>query len=242
MDHDLNTLLHQTMAGDSAAREKLIAMCRPFVSQTACALAGKKLEWGVDDELSIALIALNQAIEIYQPDKGAPFLAFARIVIRSRLNDYWRKENRYYQKIVPLVGTSEQNQVAASLEIQPAWDNYWDQEIARERGEEIQQFNQLLKKFKISFQDLVKSSPQHADYRKTLLRIAAFLVKNTLLLEFLLTKKKLPIKQLVEQMGVSAKTVERGRRYIIAVTLILYYADEFTYLRNYIQLASEGES
>ena len=87
MDFDINTLLHQTKAGDSAAREKLITQCRPFVGRTACALAGRGLEWGIDDELSIAFIALNQAIEVYQPEKGVPFLAFARIVIQSRLKD-----------------------------------------------------------------------------------------------------------------------------------------------------------
>ena len=241
MDHDLKTLLHQAIAGDRAAREKLIHQCQPFVHQTACVLARRNLEWGVDDELSIALNALDQAIGVYQPNKGVPFLAFARIVIHSRLKDYWRKENRYYQKMVPLVSSSEEN-LEANLEVQTAWNKYWDQEIARERGEEIQRFNQLLKAYKITFKDLVNASPRHADYRETLFRVAIGLTQNPLLIEYLLTKKKLPVKQLVKQTGINTKTVERGRRYIIAVALILYYADEFTYLSNYIQLSSEEES
>ncbi len=241
MDHEIKTLLNRSMAGDSMAREKLIAKCRPFVHRTACAQAGRGLEWGVDDELSIALIALNQAVEVYQPQKGVPFLAFARIVIQSRLKDYWRKENRYYQKTVPLVRTSEKNP-EWTLEVQQAWDDYRDQQIAWERGEEIQQFSQLLKDYKITFNNLVSSSPRHFDYRDTLLQVATYLAQNTLLMEYLLTKKKLPVKRLANQMGINAKTVERGRRYIIAVALIFYYKDEFTHLGNYIQPASGEES
>jgi len=52
------------------------------------------------------------------------------------------------------------------------------------------------------------------------------------LAQHLLTRRELPLKQLEEQVGVSRKTLERQRKYIIAVTLILL--EDFYHLRRYI--------
>jgi RNA polymerase sigma factor len=49
-------------------------------------------------------------------------------------------------------------------------------------------------------------------------------------------KKLLPIKELTLLSGVNRKTVEKGRKYIIALALIHHYEDEFIYLRSYISL------
>lgn len=245
MDHAVSVLLVQARAGDQGARENLISNCRSFVQQTAGALANRSLEWGRDDELSIALIALNEAIDHYQPQKRVPFLAFARIVIQSRLIDFWRKENRFYQQTVPINGNGNGNlqseqQSAAALECQTAWDRYFEEEITRERAEEIQRFQQLLRAFRIDFRELVKASPQHRDSRQTSLRAAGLLTQNPRLMEFLRIKKQLPVQELAEQMGLNRKTIERWRKYIIALTLILYHPNEFSYLRTYLQIPVEG--
>lgn len=241
MDYGVETLLAQVMAGDSGARENLIRECQSFVHKIACALARRSLEWGRDDELSIALIALNEAIDAYRPEKRVPFLAFARIVIQSRLRDYWRKENRFYQTTVSLVGTSEESGQPAQ-EVQPAWDHYWDQVIALERAEEIRRFNELLQGFGITFGDLVEASPQHNDTRRTLFQVAVGLVQTPHLMEYLLAKKKLPVKELADRLAISRKTVERGRKYIIALALILQFPEEFAYLKSYIQIPLERRS
>ena len=243
MDHAVSVLLAQTKAGDQGARENLIGNCRFFIQQTAGALANRSLEWGRDDELSIALIALNEAIDLYQPQKRVPFLAFARIVIQSRLKDFWRKEKRFYQNTVLINengNTQAEQQSAAALESQSAWDRYLEEQITLERSEEIQRFQQLLRAFRIDFSELVKASPQHRDSRQTSLRAAGLLAKNPRLMEFLRVKKQLPVQELTEQMGLNRKTIERWRKYIIALTLILHHPNEFSYLGTYLEIPAEG--
>ncbi len=243
MDHAESALLAQAKAGDQGARENLIGNCRSFIRQTAGALANRGLEWGRDDELSIALIALNEAIDLYRPEKRVPFLAFARIVIQSRLIDFWRKEKKFYQKTVLINdngNTQAEQQSAAALESQSAWDRYLEEQITRERAEEIQRFQQLLRAFRIDFNELIKVSPQHRDSRQTSIRAAGHLVKNPRLMEFLRVKKQLPVQELTEQMGLNRKTIERWRKYIIALTLILHQPNEFSYLRTYLEIPVEG--
>lgn len=235
MDNGVETLLAQAMAGDSGARENLIQECQSFVHKTTCGQAKRNLEWGRDDELSIALIAFNEAIDAFRPEKRVPFLAFARVVIQSRLKDYWRRENRFYQTTVPLTGPGEEGGTSVQ-EVKPAWDKYWDQVIAQERGEEIRRFNQLLKEYGISFGDLVEASPQHLDTRRNLYQVAVGLVQTPALMMSLLTKKKLPLLELAEGLGFSRKTLERGRKYVIALALILQFPEEFTYLKTYVQI------
>lgn len=232
MDNGEEILLSQAMAGDSEARENLIRACQVFIHRTTCGQAKRNLEWGRDDELSIALIAFNEAIDAYCPEKKVPFLAFARIVIQSRLKDYWRRENRFHQSTAVLLETEDME----GLSTRESWVAYWDQIVAQERGEEIRRFNQLLKEYGISFSDLVKGSPQHSDTRQRLQQVAVSLVQSPPRMMFLLKTKKLPLLELSLELDISRKTLERSRKYIIALALIMQFDEEFTYLRSYIQI------
>ncbi len=51
------------------------------------------MEYGIDEELSIALMAFNEAIDGYDTSKGS-FLSFAKLVINRRLIDYLRKKTK----------------------------------------------------------------------------------------------------------------------------------------------------
>jgi RNA polymerase sigma factor len=49
----------------------------------------------------------------------------------------------------------------------------------------------------------------------------------------LYAKKRLPIKELERHVHISRKTIERNRKYIIAIAIIL--SGEFHYLQDYIK-------
>jgi RNA polymerase sigma factor len=49
----------------------------------------------------------------------------------------------------------------------------------------------------------------------------------------LFSNKRLPIKQLEKMVDVSRKTIERNRKYIIAIALIL--ASDYVYMKDYIK-------
>jgi RNA polymerase sigma factor len=145
----------------------------------------------------------------------------------NRLKDHFRKESRHLN----LNALDDEN---LFLENQIAWDSYVNRTIEDERRDELEQFEKILADFSIGFEDLVGVSPKHRDYRLTLFKVATRLVQIESLMEYLISKKQLPLTGLEKASGVNRKTLERGRKFIIASALILSRPDEFVYLRSYI--------
>lgn len=63
--------------------------------------------------------------------------------------------------------------------------------------------------------------------------MAKVLVENSELKNFLMEKKRLPIKELEKMVDVSRKTIERNRKYIIAIALIL--SSDYLYMKDYLK-------
>lgn len=229
---DLDNLLRLAAGGDAGAREKLLEACQPFVFRVASQVSNRPLEWGRDDELSIGLIALNEAVERYRGDLGVPFPAYARLVIRSRLTDYMRRQGREKESCVLV--PEDNSGSAGRAEVARAWELHLNYVAARERREEIITYSDMLKQYQITFGDLVKISPRHQDTRQTLLRVARQLARSEVLMARLKDTKRLPQEELMRLTGVGRKVLERGRKYIIAVSLILYHSDELVYLYSYL--------
>lgn len=231
MDSDAYRRLLSTLikikSGNRAAREKLVEEYKPFVLKTATRFCKRPLEWGRDDELSIGLIAFDSAIDTFEPAKQIPFLPYCRIVILNRLKDHVRRESKHQKHCVL-------DNECLSLESQTAWDNYVNHTIDDERREELERFEEILSDYAIGFEDLVEVSPKHRDYRLALFRVASQLSQTDSLMEYLVSKRQLPLGELERASGVNRKTLERGRKFIIASAIILSKPDEFVYLRSYV--------
>ena len=239
---DFGDKLWRARQGDGKSREEILEAHKPFIAKIAAKFCQRWLEWGRDDELSIGLIAFNEAIDRYNEDSQVPFPAYARIIVRCRLTDYFRKEARHtvsLQSIPP-----ENEQATNPAEIARSWEMYYRDVAARERELEILQYGEMLRKFGIDFEDLIKCSPKHRDSRQVQLQAARKLALETNLMRELLSKKKLPMQQLSAITGVHRKTLERCRKYIIATALIFYHREEFLYLSSYVSIpgAGKGES
>ena len=239
---DLGDKLWRARQGDDKSREEILETHKPFIAKITAKYCQRWLEWGRDDELSIGLIAFNEAIDRYKEDCQVPFPAYARIIVRCRLTDYFRKEAKHTVGLQSLQPDNEQ--VTNPAEIARSWEMYYRDVATRERELEILQYGEMLSNFGISFEDLVKSSPKHRDSRQVQLQAARKLASETNLMRELLTKKKLPIQELSAITGVHRKTLERGRKYIIATALIFYHSEEFLYLSSYVSIpgAGKGES
>ncbi|WP_242652450.1 RNA polymerase sigma-I factor [Desulfofarcimen acetoxidans] len=238
--YDLIDKLRIAREGDAKSREDILEMYKPLIGKITSNLCQRRLEWGRDDELSIGLIAFNEAIDRYKEDCRVPFPAYARIVVRSRLTDYFRKEARHNAaNLQPFFNDGEQGENPA--EIAKSWDNYYQEVAARESELEILQYEKMLSNYGISFDNLVKSSPKHRDSRLAQLQAARILASDTNLMQDLLTKKKLPIQELSLIAGIHRKTLERGRKYIIATALIFYYHEDFLYLSSYVNIPGSGK-
>ncbi|MCL6612283.1 MAG: RNA polymerase sigma-I factor [Peptococcaceae bacterium] len=235
---ELDEKLSLIRNGDSKAREDFIESHRHFIARAAVKVCGRSLEWDRDDELSIGLAAFNEAIDRFDENRGVPFPAFARLIIKSRITDFLRRQHRHSAHSC---GSLDDNvQEYSALEISLARDRYLEEEAAREREEEVAEFSRLIGQFGISFDDLVKSSPRHRDTRASLQEIARRLAGDEELFTQLMTTGKLPVAALSRMSGASVKTVERGRRYIIAIALIWRFCEDFLHLCTFIKPPGKG--
>lgn len=220
------TLIQQ---GDAILHDELIDSYKPFIARTVSSVC-KRYIYETDDEFSIGLIAFNEAIEMYSQDKGDSLLSFAEIIIRHKVIDYIRSNCKENHLSFDIYETTEET---IHIERQISIENYQKKTIDESRKEEIIRFQQMLKEFDLQFSDLVKQSPKHADARKNAILIAKTLSDQHELFQLLVETKRLPIKQLQEIVKVSRKTIERNRKYIIAVAIILN--EEFIFLKDYLK-------
>lgn len=195
-----------------------------------------------DDEFSIGLIAFNEAIEKYTPEKGKSILSFAQTVITNRVIDYIRKEAK--DRDGNLINFSTQDvdhyeteygktTATTKIEVDISIGEYNRNLEKNERQDEIQRFKDVLKDFKVDLTDLYEKAPKHSDARKNALLVAQKLINTDNLKEIFWTSKKLPIKNLIPLVQVSKVTIERNRKYIIALAIII--DGDYTFLKEYLK-------
>jgi RNA polymerase sigma factor len=226
--------IEQTIAeiqnGNTALQNRLIHEYKPFIAKTVSSVC-KRFISEKDDEFSIGLIAFNEAIEKYAAHKGGSFIAFSELIIKRRVIDYIRKEAKI--KTVALEEQEETEAAQTYLDVRLSMDEFYKQIEQEQRREEIVHYQKVLQEFGISFQELVKQSPKHSDARLNAIKIAKLLAEDRELCTKLFEKKQLPIKQLQSMVNVSRKTLERNRKYIIAIAIVL--TGDYVYLKDYIK-------
>ncbi len=202
--------------------EKLIEQFKPFIASVIQKRIGKYLEYGVDDELSIGLIAFNEAIQSYDHNKGK-FLSFARLVIINRLIDYFRKQSKY--KTISLNGQNSndinENDKITELLDKKSVEQFAYQSEEEDRKFEIIEYTKILKDWNINFSDLIKISPKNQNLRNDYKKIALKIASDQCLFEQLCKTKRLPIKELEKLFFIHRKKIERGRIYIIALVIAI---------------------
>ncbi|AIM17484.1 MULTISPECIES: RNA polymerase sigma factor SigI [Neobacillus] len=224
------TLIQQ---GDKSLLNEIIELYKPFIAKTVSSVCRRYI-YETDDEFSIGLIAFNEAIEKYSPERGSSVLSFAEIIIKRRVIDYIRKQSKNQHISIDITNSTLEEESTGSVIVNElSLDEYQKKHDEQLRKEEILQFQALLSSFDLTFSDLVENSPKHADARKNAILAAKVLVENQELKKALFEKKRLPINKLVKQVNVSRKTIERNRKYIIAIALIL--SSDYVYMKEYIK-------
>ncbi|WP_243291744.1 RNA polymerase sigma factor SigI [Bacillus sp. FJAT-47783] len=232
-EKSLEQLVHEIQKGDLELQNELIEKYKPFIAKSVSSVCKRYIDER-DDEFSIGLIAFNEAVEKYSADKGSSLLSFAELIIKRKVIDYIRKEARASRTIQwdPVMAEDEeapQSKVEADLSIEE-YEKLLEQE---QRKEEILFFRAVLKEFKLSLEELIEQSPKHVDARQNAINVAKVLVEDEELKQFLLQKKRLPVKQLEKKVSVSRKTIERNRKYIMSMAIIL--SGDYVYLKDYIK-------
>lgn len=224
----------QIQAGDFQEKNKLIQEYIPFIQKTASQQLGRYIEIENDDIYSISLMAFDEAIDKYNMEKGS-FLSFASMVIRSRIIDQLRKGTRSSSEI--FLSTLEKSDDADCIANIAAVDSFENRIEARE---DMALLIKRMSAFKVTLDDLVNESPKHLDTRLTAIRIGRYVFENKVLKEKLAKTQNLPVNDLIMKLQVSKKILQRSRKFIIAIVLIL--DSDLETLKHYIsQIERRGQ-
>jgi len=214
---------------NDALRSRFIDRYTNYIASVAGRVKGSYIHIENDEEYALALGAFNRALDTYDPDKGASFLAYAGLLIKRELIDFYRRSRR--EREIPVSQLREDD----DPEFEPGRveDIICRQEEEFNLRQEIGIYKALLEEYSLTFSQLAAASPRHADVRKRMLMVARRLAEDPAARSSIIKKKTLPLKEMEAWSGLSRKTLERHRKYILA-SFILINSD-LVYLRDYIK-------
>lgn len=231
--HATDLVAMRAQQGDAEARDQLLRDFMPYILKIASRATGRYLRPGIDEEISVALLAFNEAIDSFQNSKGG-FLGFAETVVRRRLVDYFRRSKSSSRELTwtDLEVEDQEGEVRSPAMDRVAEIAWASAEDEQRRRYEIEEFQEVLVEYGISFQELAQGCPKHRDARERAIDIARLVAEDPAMRASVVDRHELPLKLLATRPGIRRKTVERHRRYIMAVVLVLI--NDFPYLKDYV--------
>ena len=194
--------------------DELIRDYMPFIKSETSKILGRYLN-DSDDELSIAMIAFHEAILAYDRNKGS-FLRYVSLVMSSRIKDYHRKEYRHstvisYDEAIDDDGNTILDTIGKEDE----------HNITREATrEEIEELSRVLKEYNLSFLDIADNCPKQERTLNACASVINYCDNKPELLNKLIEAKRLPISEILKGVKVDRKTLERHRKYLMAMLII----------------------
>ncbi|CEK32806.1 MAG: sigma factor [Paraclostridium sordellii] len=184
----------------------------PFIIKTINEITGRYICLDNDEEISIGLLAFNEARQKYDYSKGH-FLPYAKLVIKSRILNYLRKEKN--------------NNLKESLEklredgfdfSQELYNPIENQDILIE---EMNILKTTIQDFGFELDDLVEESPKHKDTRNRAIDLSKKINDDNKIKESMYTKRRLPIKEISIKYVISQKIIKGSKKFIITVVIVL---------------------
>ena len=217
----MRELDHKAMEAkeNSQVLEDFIRSHEGFIIKSASRTAKRYISKS-DDEWSVALSAFAEAVEKYDLDKGS-FMAFAELLIRRRLIDWFRSFGRHQSEI-------SMDEIEEEVVIT---DDAGNIQL------EIEEMGEVLKGYGFSFMDLPDHSPKAQKTKDACRKAILWVLDNPIIIGQLRDSKQLPIKIIENNTDVPRKILERHRKYIIAAIEIVYgdfpgLAEYVSYLRR----------
>ncbi len=226
---------------NARARDRFLLREEEHIRRLTSTLARRPITRS-DDEWSVALLAVSQAIDDYDETRGA-FWSYAALVIKSRLTDLYRSQARHAREIAvqPAAFDGEVDDSEGNLSVQCQVRDAAGVSVDTTLRDEIEAIGQELSAYGFSFFDLADCSPKSTATRHgCFAAIRAMLTPPPLVPELQKTHR-LPLQALIERTGLPRKLLDRHRRYVIAASLILH--GEYPGLAAYFQsVKKEGDS
>ena len=227
----INTRI-EAIRKDSQELNRFVEEYKPFIAACTEKVAGKYMTYGRDDELSIAMIAFVEAINSFNQTKGN-FFSFSRNVIKRRLVDFYRSEQRH-NKVISLNMYVDDQDEGFDLSAGESVREYSEQKLAEMRKLELEELGRELADWKITFSDLAEASPRHDKTKKQCTEIVGHILSTPEMLGQIMAKKYMPVAEIEKALKVPRKLIERFRKYIIAVVIIA--TGDYEYIREYVKI------
>jgi len=162
----VDKLLIPAKSGDKGAREELLRQYTPLVLRVGSQVSGRYLQVGRDEEVSVGLLALNEAIDRFDAGRGASFISFSEMVIKRRLIDFYRRQKGQGEiPLSELESEDDEGNLLQTVEHRQAQASFALVREAEDRKDEIVRYSKRLSEFGIRFSELVEISPKHEDAR-----------------------------------------------------------------------------
>lgn len=236
--NDEHKIIQQVYAAkeDIQAADDLIRAYLPFIkAETAKFLKRPPME-GQDDELSIAMMAFHEAIGGYSRTRGS-FLKYAAMLIRSRLVDYSRREQRH-SRVLSLDAPIGKEDATLGETLADDRDPREETALRDATRAEIEELTRQMQEFGVGLSDVADNCPKQQRTLDACRRALEYAKGNPELLEDFLKTKRLPIGQLATGSGVERKTLERHRKYLVALLLIA--TNGYEILRGHLRQVMKG--
>lgn len=236
-EHEIVSQVYAAKADINAADE-LIRRYMGFIRSETAKFINRIPVEGRDDELSIAMMAFHEAVMSYEKIRGS-FLKFASRAIKNRLIDYYRKEKRHRQAISLNTANDSEDDTELIDTVKDS-QNEIEENISRISAQsEIAEFAKQLSEFGISFSDIADNCPKQSRTLDSCRRVLNCAIENPELLDSLVNTKKIPMAQLCEKSGVDRKTMERHRKYLVAV--LLAFTNGYEIIRGHLSRIKNDE-
>lgn len=228
--HDIVDLVDRAKK-DPQAADSLIQQYMGFIRSETVKFTHAAPKNGHEDELSIAMLAFYEAILSYEKGKG-PFLAYAARAVKNRLIDYYRKEKRH-GNVISLDAPAGGDTDGQLLDALPDQRHDMDALALREASQkEIREFGGQLEGLGISFSDVADNCPRQSRTLAACRRALDYARANPDLLERLVQSGRLPVNELAQGSGTDRKTLERHRKYLVAV--LLAFTNGYEMIRGHL--------
>ncbi|MFR5727629.1 MAG: sigma factor [Clostridium sp.] len=238
MKFEEHKIVQQVMRSrqDPEAADQLIRSYMPFIKAETARFIHRPPVEGRDDELSVAMFAFYETMTVYNPDRG-PFLPLAAARIRNRLIDYFRKEQKHSGQL-SLDQPAEEDGCTLLEKTDPGVDDISDYQDLAAAQSEIETFSAELAGFGLSLTDVADSCPRQERTLDACMKVLDYAKKHPELLEQMIRSRKLPLSQLALGSGAEKKTLERHRKYLIAI--LLAFTNGFEIIRGHLSQMKKG--
>jgi RNA polymerase sigma-I factor len=233
-----HTIVSQVYAAkeNTKSADEFIRAYLPFIkAETAKFLKRIPVE-GHDDELSIAMMAFYEAITGYSRMRGA-FLKYASMLIKSRLIDYARSELKH-KGVVSLDTTDTEEDTPLGEKIADERDHHEELTMRDATRHEIEELTRQMQEFGVSLNDVADNCPKQQRTLDACQKALQYAKDNPELIDELLRTRRLPIGQLSNGSRVERKTLERHRKYMVA--LLLIYTNGYEIIRGHLKQVMKG--